>query len=164
MGNLMTQQIGKFTTFIVNTLIGVFVDTEDNALNDWTMEHVQQGFTWRKRSVSFGTVRDSGEIEVTLEITTEPQLHPDAQRIIQVPFEIDSDKIAVSEAVNFFEFNVPEGKYKLLFQHGWNDGEDAKMWCIFSFVPQEKVNPEILKADSQITIPDEYLMQALPAY
>ena len=155
--------IAKLETCITHGFIGVFVDEDENGVNDWTQEHTNQGFSWRRNSVSFCTGGDGGLLNIEIEISTELQLREDAKRIIQVPFDVDIEQVVVADVANYQDITVPVGKYALVFQHNWQYMDlknDFDMWCVFSFVPEENAQPKILRADDQIVVPDAFVMEA----
>ena len=67
--------------------IAVFTAKLAKPFNDWTEEHVRQGFAWRSGSVSFQTL-DDGPIDVAV-IVGAAAIATDASRAIRVPFRVD---------------------------------------------------------------------------
>lgn len=131
--------------------------------NNWHQRHVDQGFSWRRGSVSFGTLRDVGELRVKVQSADDIDIGDDAIRAIVVPFSVSSrGHVIITDIVNDHTLEMPEGKYALVFEIGYA-GEDSE-WCRLTFVPTQDVTPQILRADAGITPSDPLLMEADPAW
>ena len=135
--------------------------------NDWTERHVAQGFTWRPGTVSFGTLGDIGDLRVEVRVAGAPEALPDAARTIVVPFSVSPPgHVTLSDCVNEETVGVPAGEYALLFEMGYSSvrrGQEAE-WCRLSFVPGEDVQPEILRADAELSPQYPLLMEADPVW
>ena len=84
--------------------------------NNWSKEHVDQGFSWRKNSVSFATLIAEGEhnVNVTLnELINRDEISRYCVRAFLVPFEISSNTIEVGSVYDTYSLSVIPGKYKL---------------------------------------------------
>ena len=96
-----------------------------NPYNDWTEAHMDQGFTWREGSVSFG-VEDplSCLVEVLLgdESTS---INDSPKRVILVPFKSDGNGVAIGDGLcENNSLNLPSGEYQLSFELFDGYGED----------------------------------------
>jgi hypothetical protein len=144
--------------------VAVFGSMMDRPFNDWTSEHVAQGFAWRHQSVSFGTLESAGTLRVEVSVNTTPDINlSSAVRIIQVPFVVtDIGDIEIASIGSSASLRLNPGLYELTFEHGRND--DDGMWAHLHFRPVEKtVEPTILRADDELNPPEPLVMIASPA-
>lgn len=154
----------KFEIFITYSQIAIFDPELEIPFNDWTQQHSEQGFSWRPGSVSFGTLVDGGEMDVEIYIGTEKELYSATKRAIVVPFLVlDSGVIEVASISDSKIIEIPSGNYALLFETGFDEENDNKPWCKFSFTKKEKVEPKILRADDELKPIYPLLMEAIPA-
>jgi hypothetical protein len=141
--------------------ISVFGTRVDRPFNDWTDEHVNQGFAWRPVSVSFGTLDDGGPLRVRVSSAPFEPSSSTASRVIQVPFEVppygEVDVASIGQAVTL---ELPPGTYALVFEHG---KDEHGMWAMFHFVRSDQVRPEIIRADPEIHPAQVLVMTAQPA-
>ena len=151
--------------------------------NDWTMDHILQGFSWRAGSVGFRTLDPEEFIEYSVLVDTDqPETFapsPAAVRIIRVPFEVGTSGIEITSLFSDpWSIDMPPGHYALYFsvepdeeitreirQGTWKDPLIQVAWIYhLTFVPViEPVQPAILRADDQITPPQQLVMDAEPA-
>ena len=135
--------------------------------NDWTARHVAQGFTWSPGTVSFGTLGDVGDLRVEVRVAGDPEALPDAARAIVVPFSVSPPgHVTLSDCVNEETVDLPAGEYALLCEMGYSGvrrGQEAE-WCRLSFVPGGDVQPEILRADAELSPRYPLLMEADPVW
>jgi competence protein J (ComJ) len=136
----------------------------DRSPNDWTDDHVRQGFSWRAGSVSFETELEWGIIDVDAVLVNEWQPLADATRVVCVPFDVrPAIPIVVSSTdtapADEIKLTVPPGQYCLYFEHGIH-GEN-RMWARFSFAPSI-CRAEILRMTKPVpwTQPPELVMKA----
>ncbi|CAG9246492.1 competence protein ComJ [Burkholderia sp. AW33-5] len=138
----------------------VFDGALDEPFNDWTDEHVRQGFAWRPGSVSFGMVENT-ETAVVIEATNTVEPDPAAFRVIAVPFTVPAHgSVVVGSIGDEREIEIDAGIYRLTFELG---SKDKRPWCRISFVADPNPQPQIIRADSEITKRDALLMSATPA-
>ncbi len=143
--------------------LAVFDSHLEKPFNDWGEKHVEQGFSWRPGSVSFGTLDSSGVVHLdiigtdTLDVATSS-----AVRIISVPFAVPSHgEIEVASIHDGTKLLLPSGHHELIFEHGYTSG--GAMWANLHFRKTETIpEPRILRADSELTPPTEFLMDAIP--
>lgn len=143
--------------------IAVFLGTLAEPFNDWSDAHVRQGFSWRPGSVSFATLDQTGSIEIEVQSQRLARTATTAERIIQVPFEIDdSGKIELATVAAATTISLEPGRYRLTFEHG-RTGEGS-MWCRFSFeLTSDVVVASVLKADCGLAPAEVLNMEARPA-
>jgi hypothetical protein len=139
----------------------VFEARLENPFNDWSDEHVRQGFAWRPGSVSFATLDEGGPLRVRISSGSfEPSSSP-ASRIVRVPFEVpehgEVDVASIGQAVTL---ELPAGEYALVFEHG---KDEHGMWATFHFASAHGVMPAILRADQELQPPEVLVMTAQPA-
>lgn len=148
-----------------------------------TEAHIRQGFTWRPGSVTFSTLDPEEFLEESVLVDTNQgetvSLPPAAVRIIRLPFDIGADGIEVTSPIGIaWSIDLPPGHYALYFsvepdeeitrkivQGLWEDALIQAAWMYhLTFIPvTEPVQPAILRADDQITPPQQLVMDAEPA-
>jgi hypothetical protein len=148
--------ITSSTLFVLYSQIAVFDPNLQKPFNEWTSEHSRQGFSWRPLSVSFAMLIDSGNMHIDIVSNTIVEIAEDTVRAIQVPFDVqDSGVIEIATITESMRVELPPGKYALIF-------ETCESKCTFTFIPQQDVHTEILRADSEITRTTDFLMDAEP--
>jgi hypothetical protein len=142
--------------------IAVFEHGLEKPFNNWTRDQVAQGFSWRKESVSFKTLSESGDVNVFVRIKDKMDIYDNSTRAIVVPFNIKGeDGIEISSIADSIEIKIGKGKYNLLFQTGMFLKNNE--WCEFSFIKAKEYVTDILKADNEITKRNNFIMKADPA-
>lgn len=156
--------ITRFELAITYSQLAVFDPDLEDPFNDWHDIHVAQGFTWRSNTVSFGTLVDIGRLVVEIWRVTAFELCPLSTRAIVVPFTVPSSgKVGVSDMAEEGTAILPPGPYALVFETGFlTDNPEDGTWVRLSFVPQESVEPAILRADVGLNPPEILDMQADP--
>lgn len=156
--------MAAFNLNISYTQLAVFDSALSAPFNDWTDDHVDQGFAWRPGSVSFGTLESSGAIcvEVFRSRVFEERTSS-AERIIMVPFTVPKHgTIEIASIGSNAVLELPPGEYELTFEHG-RDPEGA-MWANLYFRSVESpVAPRIVRADAELNPPSILVMMANPA-
>ena len=149
-----------FSIDVSYSQISVFNSLLDNPFNNWTPQHVAQGFSWRPGSVSFKTLIDSGPICVEVRMA-EALPMPTGTRAISVPFVCPlGGTVEVSSITGGQETDIPPGNYQLLFETG---SRDEINWCRFTFVHNGVMMPMVLIPDEEVGQLDSFLMDAEPA-
>ena len=95
--------------------IAVFCSSTNQPFNDWTQKHVDQGFAWRKCSVSFRTLVEFGmhSVEVVI-LDYLPEVSSNVLRAIDVPFDIEKDSdISIASIADSALFGLLHGSYAL---------------------------------------------------
>lgn len=146
------------------TQFSVFDPKLPNPFNDWSDEHVAQGFSWRPGSVSFGTLESDGDLFVRV-IMSKPfdENSSMAERIIAVPFRVpDHDRVELGSIGGGVEVCIPSGDYELIYEHGRD--ESGGMWVnLYLFSVSVPVRPKVIRADLELSPPAVFLMKADPA-
>jgi hypothetical protein len=132
--------------------------------NDWTDQHVAQGFSWRPGSVSFRTMIEAGTHFVEVNVTNQiGPIHSKALRAVEVPFEVpDNGEVEIGSIVETIPLALPMGKYLLrceFLKNAKNDGEQVRL----TFARDDKPGFAVLVADSELSISGELLTIAQPA-
>jgi hypothetical protein len=143
--------------------IAAFDPAMDKPFNDWSDQHVAQGFAWRPGSVSFGTLESGGKAHVSVRLLVEESFQPkeDAARAIQVPFTVSlKNEVEIASIASGQRLEIPSGEYCLIFETGLRRDQ---MWCWFTFKKQVDAVPRILRADDELTPPEQFVMTAEPA-
>jgi hypothetical protein len=140
--------------------ICIFDAMLDEPFNDWTYEHVSQGFAWRPGSVSFGAV-DNVETTIIIQRVSAVDADVDAFRVIAVPFTVNPHEAVVIGSIgDERQIEIEAGTYRLTFELG---AKDERPWCRLSFIADSNPTPQIIKSDSEITKRGALLMSASPA-
>lgn len=162
MSTASENQILSLDIYISYSQIAAFLSSVENPFNDWSAQHVTQGFAWRPGSVSFKTLDEEGNMDVYIEVNNAITLRKDARRAIRVPFRVSTgEEVEIASITESHSIRLPGGNYSLVYQTGRT--ETGKMWCIFTFCTDYDVNASILKADDEINPLVPLLMSAQPA-
>ncbi len=156
--------MAKFTIEVSYTQVAVFDQQLPNPFNDWADAHVAQGFAWRPGSVSFGTLESGGALLVdVLGSKALDEAASTAERIIAVPFSVPAHGLVEMGSIGGgVELKLAPGEYELVFEHGRD--HDGNMWANFFFKPVPRpTTPRIIRADSELSPPAEFLMSAQSA-
>lgn len=143
--------------------LAIFDSTLTNPYNDWTDEHVVQGFAWRPGSVSFSTLEAAGPIQIRVNLGGGNDWEQSiALRIIAVPFCVPKHgQVDVATIANSVQLSIPAGEYELVFEHGLGEGT---MWAILTLSPAEtRMDARVIRADSMLSPPPKLIMTAVPA-
>lgn len=146
------------------TQISVFDPDLQAPFNDWTDDHVAQGFAWRPGSVSFGTLRSAGLMAVVVSTSKGfDEQSSRATRVISVPFTVpEAGAVEVASIGSSVIAEIPPGEYELTFEHGLDD--HGAMWANFYFkLIQAPVVAMIRRADPELVPPHRLVMTANPA-
>jgi competence protein J (ComJ) len=130
----------------------------------WTDRHVNQGFAWRKGSVSFRTIAGGSRHLVDVIVTSgDVDLSPEAVRIIQVPFEVPSTgSIDIASIADAYPLNLPSAMYALRFECFRPEGGlEPKVNLIF--IRRDDPKFEVLRADTELSLTGDLLLTASPA-
>lgn len=143
--------------------LAVFASDLANPFNDWTDDHVAQGFSWRPGSVSFATLDPAGKIAVRVTRTSTVDLGAArAERVIAVPFTVRQGALEIATITGALPARLPPGEYELTFAHGRCPG--GGMWATLNFrAVDESIKPRIVLADAALSPPPELIMTAQPA-
>ena len=154
-----------FRFCITRSQLAVFDPDLVEPFNDWRQVHVDQGFTWRPNSVSFGTLIDIGDLPVEVRKDTKICLLPETIRAISVPYIVpESGKVGHSDMADEAVIPLPPGPYALVFETAFlsDDPEDGT-WVRLTFIACESAKPSILRQDAELNPPDVLDMHAVPA-
>tara|TARA_R110002096_G_scaffold197458_1_gene380800 strand:- start:97 stop:555 length:459 start_codon:yes stop_codon:yes gene_type:complete len=147
----------KFIIDVSYSQIAVFNSELENPFNDWTDQHVLQGFSWREESVSFKTLIEAGPMSVEVR-KSETLPIPDGIRAITVPFHIPVGKnLEIATITEGRVVGLAGGIYQLVFETGYSDD---LCWSRFTFIPDGSQIPEILIADDEIDSTKKLIMHA----
>ncbi|RDI38384.1 competence protein ComJ [Falsibacillus pallidus] len=150
----------SFETEIFYSQIALFKYGLDNPFNDWRKPHVNQGFSWRDGSVSFGTLSSKGDCKITVKLTKQIETDDDVIRAIVVPFKVEKGGIEIGSVMETVPIDIPEGTYEVLFTAKNANGYEH---YTFSFIENENPKAKVLKADDELNVPDRLFMEANPA-
>jgi hypothetical protein len=156
--------MAQFTIDISYNQISVFDARLADPFNDWSDDHVSQGFAWRPGSVSFGTLENAGPLAADVSRSRAfDESASSAARVIAVPFSVpEHGGVELASIASGVSLELPPGEYELTFEHGLDDG--GQMWARFYFRAVEApVAPRIIRADAELSPPDEFVMTAQPA-
>jgi hypothetical protein len=150
----------SFETEILYSQIALFQYGIDNPFNDWNETHINQGFSWRDGSVSFGTLSSDIDCKITVNLTEKIEIEQEIIRAIVVPFKVEKGGIEIGSVMETITIDIPEGTYEVLFTA---KSLNSTEYYTFSFIENENPNAKVLKADDELNLPDNLLMEATPA-
>lgn len=147
--------------YVSYSQIAIFWGSLQQPFSLWTQRHVDQGFAWRKGSVSFRTLVESGSHSVQLEVVDHAgQVGADVVRAIEVPFEVpfegDVEVASISDSVSI---SLSPGYYSLrceFFGYGNEEVQHVRM----VFAKADLPHFAVLRADEELTISQELLTNA----
>lgn len=119
--------------------------------NFWKDEHVEQGFSWRKESVGFGTLDPDGRIDIEVRSDTKPVLDQGVIRAILVPFERpESGNVEIATITESRALPVPAETTGLLYRAGIAGNRSRYS---ITFLKGRTQSPQVLVADPEISPP-----------
>jgi competence protein J (ComJ) len=137
--------------------IVVFDSSLEKPFNDWTDEHVQQGFAWRPGSVSFGALEGDGSYAIEL-VTEVAEVLPQAERVIQVPFEVSpGGSIEIASIPDSRLVSIPPGVYQLRFECC------PELRVRLVIIKSQNPSFEIVRADAELSRTKDLVLTAWPA-
>jgi hypothetical protein len=109
----------KFQVDILYSQIAVFSASLRQPFNDWSRRHVEQGFSWRKGSVSFRTAEEVVEANVEFLINSSRndivRLF-EAIDILALPFSVSGGQgIEIGSISSSVPFDLPDGEFGLFY-------------------------------------------------
>ena len=152
----------EFELDVSYSQIGVFKAEMAEPFNNWTDEHVAQGFAWRPGSVSFKTLVEAGPHKIELVVSDTPQpVSTGVIRAILVPFSVPrKGKIEIASISDGQTLKVPTGTYSLRYE-AFMLGKHPHVR--FSLLPKCPVDFIIEVADPELSPPKKLLLTAEPA-
>lgn len=176
--------IKSFELSISYSRIYVFnPDVPEGCGLEFEEQHYRQGFAWRPGEANFDVQLfsqvDCTHAIVEVHLKEEMMLAPDSTRAIWLPFPVSKQGVVVADVIGSSEvpIPIPEGHYGLLFELKPRDdpeylnspeyqedleGSFMQIWCRLTFVPQESVEPAILRVDEYLSPTYPLLMEATP--
>jgi hypothetical protein len=144
--------------------LSVFLGTLPQPFNDWSDQHVAQGFAWRPGSVSFRTMLEAGPHAIDIEVVDRAgPVHPDAVRAVEVPFEVLADgAIEIGSITETVPLTVPPGAFLLRCEFLRAAGADGQRVRLI-FARKDAPRFAVVRADSDLSIDGELLTSAHPA-
>lgn len=144
--------------------LSVFASSLPDPFNDWSDPHVAQGFSWRPGSVSFRTLVEEGTHRVELLAVKQlPELHADAVRVIEVPFEVPEDgDVEIGSISQTVALNLPPGSFLLrceFLQPAQGNFDRVRL----TFAKEAEPRFAVVRADPALQVPDTLLTTAQPA-
>lgn len=144
--------------------LSVFASSLSQPFNDWTDQHVAQGFAWRPGSVSFRTMSEVGTHIVDVEVVDRLNaVHPDTLRAIEVPFEVPPDgEIEIGSISETVPLTLPPGSFVLRCEFLRSASEDGDRVRLI-FAKRETPRFAVIRADQELAVSKELLTTAEPA-
>lgn len=144
--------------------LAVFASALSQPLNDWTDQHVAQGFAWRPGSVSFRTMSEAGTHFVEIEVVDRlGAVHPDAVRAVEVPFEVPADgAIEIGSIAETVPLTLPAGSFVLRCEFLQSPGEGGDRVRL-TFSKKDAAHFAVVRADPELAVSSELLITAEPA-
>jgi hypothetical protein len=144
--------------------LAVFASSLNQPFNDWTDRHVSQGFAWRPGSVSFRSMVEAGQHSVEINVADHVgAVHPDAVRVVDVPFEIPADgAVEVGSIMESVPLSLPAGSFLLRCEF-LQPPSDACERVRLTFAKQDAPRFAVVRADPELWLSGELLTTAQPA-
>jgi hypothetical protein len=144
--------------------LAVFASSLKQPFNDWTDQHVAQGFAWRPGSVSFRTMVEGGRHSILIDVISHVGVvHPDAVRVVEVPLDIPPDgAVEVGSIAETVSLSLPPGSFLLrceFLQPPSVAGERVR----FTFAQKDAPRFAVVRADPELSVSSELLTNAQPA-
>ena len=144
--------------------LAVFASSLKQPFNDWTDQHVSQGFAWRPGSVSFRTMVEAGRHSIEIEVANHVgDIHADVVRVIEVPFESPADgAVEVGSIAETVPLSLPPGSFLLrceFLQPAGGAGERVRL----TFAKKDAPRFAVVRADPELSASGELLTTAQPA-
>jgi hypothetical protein len=144
--------------------LAVFASSLRQPFNDWTEQHVSQGFAWRPGSVSFRSMVEAGRHSIEIAVANHlGAVHPEAIRVIEVPFEIPADgAVEIGSIADTVPVSLPAGSFLLRCEFlppGNTSGERARL----TFAKNDPPHFAVVRADPDLSVDRELLTSAQPA-
>lgn len=154
----------QFSLFVSYSQICVFDPNLQNPFCDWTQEHVEQGFAYRPGTVSFRTILEAGQIQLTVEVRDYTGLLTGGvRRAIEVPYSVqEKGAVEIASISEGQALDVPSGLYALRFEDLTAPDAETGI-CKLTFLRHSKPEPMVLQGDDEVTAQRRYLMEARPA-
>ena len=144
--------------------LAVFASNLSQPFNDWTDQHVAQGFAWRPGSVSFRTLSASGQHIAVVDVVDRlGPVHPDAVRAVEVPFDVPvGGEIEIGSISETRRLELPAGAFLLRCEFLASTVEEVERVQL-TFAKQDVRHFSIVRADRDVTVCGELLTTARPA-
>jgi hypothetical protein len=144
--------------------LAVFASSLKQPFNDWTDQHVSQGFAWRPGSVSFRSMVEAGRHSIEIDVANHVgAVHADAVRVVEVPFEIPADgAVEVGSIAETVPLSLPAGSFLLrceFLQPAGAAGERVRL----TFAKKGAPRFAVVRADPELSASGELLTTAQPA-
>ena len=154
----------EFPIFVSYSQVTVFDHSLERPFNQWTEQHVAQGFSWRPGSAAIRTIAEGGRHLVTVTVDVDDEEQPSgAIRIIDVPFEAPTNGVVEIASISDSSLlKIAPGMYKLRFEcYKSNGNQEARIRFLFV----RNANPafHIVRADSELSPEKELLLTSSPA-
>lgn len=152
-----------FALTVSYSQIAIFGSTLAQPFSMWSERHLNQGFVWRKGTVSFRTIADGRHLVEVIVTAKDIDLSSEAVRVIRVPFEWPSSgSIEIASIADAFPLDLPFGMYALRFECFRLDGcLEPRIRLIFFKGADPRF--EVLRADADLSLTGELLLTSSPA-
>jgi hypothetical protein len=109
--------IRSFSLFVSHSQLCVFDPDMTEPFNEWSPAHVGQGFSWRRGSVSFRTLPESGMHSVEVRCGEYMVYSPfaGAVRAIEVPYAVEDGRVEIASISERELISVQPACYSLRF-------------------------------------------------
>lgn len=144
--------------------LAVFASSLQQPFNDWTDQHVSQGFAWRPGSVSFRSMVEAGQHSIEIDVANHVgAVHADAVRVVEVPFEVPVDgTVEVGSIAETAPLSLPAGSFLLrceFLQPAGSTGERVRL----TFAKKDAPRFAVVRADPELSVDGDLLTTAQPA-
>jgi len=144
--------------------LAVYSSALQQPFNDWTDQHVDQGFAWRPGSVSFRTMAEAGPHSI--EVTTVDHVYgidADVVRAIEVPFVVPIDgAIEVASISDAVALSLTPGSFLLRCEF-LRPAATAIERVRLIFAKEDVPRFAVVRADQSLSVSGELLTTARAA-
>jgi hypothetical protein len=144
--------------------LAVFAGSLQQPFNDWTDQHVSQGFAWRPGSVSFRSMVEAGRHSIEIDVANHlGAVHPDAVRVIEVPFGVPADgAVEIGSIAETVPLSLPAGTFLLRCEFLQPAGGACERVRL-TFARKDAPRFAIVRADPELSVDGDLLTTAQPA-
>lgn len=142
----------------------IFQTALSEPFNDWSDQHISQGFSWRPGSVSFLTMTEGGQHSIEVIVTDRlGSVDPEALRAIEVPFDVPAEQtIEIGSLIETFPLSLSTGSYLLRCEFLLPDSSEEGRVRL-AFARNERPRFAIVRQDAELSSGRELLTTAQPA-
>lgn len=152
------------TVHVSYSQLAVFDGALSQPFNDWTDQHVAQGFSWRPGSVSFRALVESGLHRIFVRVVQHlGEVEQQALRVIEVPFQVPpGGTVEIGSISDLVVATLPAGRYLLRCEFLPHD--EQSVGCVrLTFAARDHGRFAVLRSGDAGVVVGDLLTTAEPA-